>query len=60
MGTNYYARIIPKEEEKNQLINNIVNNEFDKIEDLASELYGKRNEYTRKGNVIHLGKGSCG
>lgn len=60
MGTNYYARIIPKEEEKNQLINSIVNNKFNEIEDLASELYGKRNEYTRKGNVIHLGKRSCG
>lgn len=60
MGTNYYARIIPKEEEKNQLINKIINNQFDEIVDLASELYGNRNEYTRKGNVIHLGKRSCG
>lgn len=60
MGTNFYARIIPKEEEKNQLINSIVNNEFDKIEDLASELYGIRNEYSKRGNVIHLGKRSCG
>ena len=60
MGTNYYARIIPKEEEKNQLINKIINNQFNEIEALASELYGHRNEYTRKGNVIHLGKRSCG
>lgn len=60
MGTNYYARIIPKEDKKNELINKIVNNQFDEIVDLASELYGKRNEYTRKGNVIHLGKRSCG
>ena len=60
MGTNFYARIIPKEDEKNELINKIVNNKFDEIEDLASELYGNRNEYTRKGNVIHLGKRSCG
>ena len=56
MGTNFYARIIPKEDEKNELINKIVNNKFDEIEDLASELYGNRNQYTRKGNVIHLGK----
>lgn len=60
MGTNYYARIIPKEEEKNQLINKIINNQFDEIVDLASELYGRRNEYTRIGNVIHLGKRSGG
>ena len=60
MGTNFYARIIPKEDEKNELINKIINNKFDEIEDLASELYGNRNEYTRKGNVIHLGKRSCG
>ena len=60
MGTNFYARIIPKEDEKNELINKIVNNQFDEIVDLASELYGSRNEYTRKGNVIHLGKRSGG
>ncbi len=60
MGTNFYARIIPKEDEKNELINKIVNNQFDEIVDLASVLYGERNEYTRKGNVIHLGKRSCG
>lgn len=60
MGTNFYARIIPKEDEKNELINMIANNQFDEIVDLASELYDRRNEYTRKGNVIHLGKRSCG
>lgn len=60
MGTNFYARILPKEDEKNELINKIVNNKFDEIEDLASELYGSRNEYSRRGNVIHLGKRSCG
>ncbi len=60
MGTNFYARIIPKEDEKNVLINKIVNNKFDEIEDLASELYGSRNQYTRKGNLIHLGKRSAG
>lgn len=60
MGTNFYARIIPKEDEKNELINKIVNNQFDEIVDLSSELYDNRNEYSRKGNVIHLGKRSCG
>ena len=60
MGTNFYARIIPKEEDKQKLIDFIKYNHFDVIEDLASELYGRRNEYTRRGNVIHLGKRSCG
>lgn len=60
MGTNFYARIIPKEEDKQKLIDAINNNQYDIIENLASELYGRRNEYTRKGNEIHLGKRSCG
>lgn len=60
MGTNYYARIIPKEEDKQKLINKINNNEYNEIADLVSELYGTRNEYSCKGNVIHLGKRSSG
>ena len=60
MGTNFYARIIPKEEDKQRLIDAINNNVYNVIEDLASELYGSRNEYSRRGNVIHLGKRSCG
>ena len=60
MGTNYYARIIPKEEDKQRLIDAINNNQCDIIEDLASELYGRRNDYSGIGNEIHLGKRSCG
>ena len=60
MGTNYYARILPKKEDRLKLINLIVNDKSDEIIELASELYGRRDEYTRKGNVIHLGKRSCG
>ena len=60
MGTNYYARILPKKEDRLKLINLIVNDKSDEIMELASELYGGRNEYTRKGNIIHLGKRSCG
>ena len=60
MGTNFYARIIPKEEDKQRLIDAINDDRYYLIEDLASELYGHRNEYTRKGNVIHLGKRSGG
>ena len=60
MGTNFYARIIPKEEDKQKLLDAVNNNQYNIIEDLASELYGNRNEYSRRGNVIHLGKRSCG
>lgn len=60
MSTNYYARIIPREEDKQKLIDKINNNKYNEIVDLASELYGRRDEYSRLGNVIHLGKRSCG
>lgn len=60
MGTNFYARIIPKEEDKQKLLDAINNNQYDIIEDLASELYGNRNEYSGLGNKIHLGKRSGG
>ena len=60
MGTNFYARIIPKEEDKQMLINAIKNDNYDFVTDLVSELYGNRNEYTRRGSVIHLGKRSAG
>ena len=60
MGTNFYARIIPKEGDKQKLIKMIQDDDFNNIADFASELYNERNEYTRKGNVIHLGKRSCG
>ena len=60
MGTNFYARIIPKEEDKQKLIDAINNNQYDIIENLASELYGRRDDYSGIGNEIHLGKRSGG
>lgn len=60
MGTNYYARIIPSEKDKQKLIDAINNNKFDVIEDIASEMYGGRDRYTGKGSVIHLGKRAGG
>lgn len=60
MGTNYYARIIPKEEDKQKLIDAINDNKYDIIENLVSELYGRRNDYSGIGNEIHLGKRSGG
>lgn len=60
MGTNFYARIIPKQEDKQKLIDAINNNQYDVIENLASELYGRRDDYSGVGNEIHLGKRSGG
>ena len=60
MGTNFYARIIPKEEDKQKLVDAINNNQYDIIENLAAELYGRRNDYSGIGNEIHLGKRSGG
>lgn len=60
MGTNFYARIIPKEEDKQKLIDAINNNQYDTIENLVSEIYGRRDDYSGVGNEIHLGKRSCG
>lgn len=60
MGTNYYARIIPREEDKQSLKEAIDNNDYDTILNLTTELYDKLNEFTHKGGEIHLGKSSCG
>lgn len=60
MGTNYYARIIPKEEDKQKLKEAIDNNDYSVIESIVAEMYGPLDEYTHKGGKIHLGKSSCG
>ena len=60
MGTNYYARIIPREKDKQALKEAIDTNNYDAIENMVSELYSSLNEYTHKGGEIHLGKSSCG
>ena len=60
MGTNFYARIIPKESDKQALIEAINNDQSDLVEELTQKLYGTRNEYTGQGSRIHLGKRSGG
>ena len=60
MGTNYYARIIPREEDKQLLKEAIDNNDYYTIEQMTKRLYGSLDEYTHKGGEIHLGKASCG
>ena len=64
MSTNYYAKIIPTKERKQELYNAISFNDFRLIQKLTDEMYSsiKRdwdsNEIT--GGVVHLGKRSCG
>ena len=60
MGTNFYARIIPKESDKQALIEAINNDQPDLVEELTQKLYGTRNEYIGQGSRIHLGKRSGG
>ena len=60
MGTNFYARIIPSEKAKHELIEAINNDNPDLVEELTQELYGSRDEYSGIGSRIHLGKRSGG
>ena len=59
MGTNYYARIIPKKEDKQKLIDAINNNQFNVVNESAQKLFGYSNSYDING-IIHLGKRSGG
>lgn len=59
MGTNYYARILPTLEEKENLKKLIDSDDFYAIEKEVQRLYGESTEYD-KGAEIHLGKRSSG
>ena len=64
MSTNYYARIIPSEERKKELIEAVKDNDFPLIKDLTEELHGKLHlvydTETLQGGIVHLGKSSGG
>lgn len=60
MSTNFYARIIPTENEKQELIDAINNDNPFLVRELSYKLYGHRDEYTGCGNVIHLGQRAAG
>lgn len=62
MATNYYARIIPTKEKKEELKSLIDNDKFDEAEELFSELYGKPSFDGEKltYGIVHLGKRSVG
>ena len=64
MGTNYYGRIIPTKERKEQIKQAVDNDEFDEIQSLVSMTYSSPQYYynnkTFAGGEIHLGKRSGG
>lgn len=64
MGTNYYARILPTKERKDELKKAIDNDEFTRVKSLVEELYGKPSycydEPKLIGGEVHLGKVSAG
>jgi hypothetical protein len=63
MGTNYYARIIPKEKDIKELHELIDLNDFNKIREKTCELYESFRPYNmddKPTGVIHLGKRSGG
>ena len=59
MSTNYYARIIPSKERKEELKKRIDENDFNSIEALTSELYSRPyfnyDKQTFVGGCVHLG-----
>jgi hypothetical protein len=61
MGTNFYARIIPTIEQKEELIEAINNNDFVSIKEMVADMY---DDFTYHGAIsggnIHLGKRSGG
>lgn len=60
MGCNYYARILPSENEKNTLKELIDKNAFKDIKYMTDEFYTVRSSDNRNGRIIHLGKASAG
>lgn len=62
MSTNYYARIIPSKERKEELKALIDNNDYQNAEDLFNELYGKPHFDGEKFTygIVHLGQRSSG
>ena len=62
MGTNFYGRIIPSAEKKSEIKRAIDNNDFDRIEDLISEVYStiRYENDCLLGGKFHLGKRSGG
>jgi hypothetical protein len=63
MGTNYYARIIPTKERKEQIKKAIDADDFSTIRNLVAETYNGERPYSMKdvmNGEIHLGKRSGG
>lgn len=62
MSTNYYARIVPSKSRKAELIKAIETNNFDEVEKLFQDLYGKVyfNGKELRYGIVHLGQRTAG
>lgn len=60
MGTNFYARVIPKKSRIENLKKSIDEQDIDKINEQIQEIFGLVDEYNRIGSKYHLGKRSMG
>ena len=62
MGTNFYAKIIPSEFQKETLKRAIDENRFNEIQAITKDMYGMVNASgdSITGGIVHLGKRSCG
>lgn len=64
MSCNYYAKIIPSKEQKEELYKAIETNDFPLVNRLTVEMFGDidKNWDTQEieGGRVHLGKASCG
>lgn len=60
MGTNFYARVIPKKSRIENLKKIIDEHDIEKINEQIQEMFGLVDEYNRVGSKYHLGKRSCG
>lgn len=60
MGTNFYARVIPKKSRIENLKKSIDKQDIEKINEQIQEAFGLVDEYNRIGSIYHLGKRSYG
>lgn len=60
MGTNFYARVIPKKSRIENLKKIVDEQDIEKINEQIQEMFGLVDEYNRIGSKYHLGKRSCG
>lgn len=60
MGTNFYARIIPTKERKEEIKKAIDEDDFPTVKELVEKTYYSPTTYSVEGGNVHLGKRSSG